>query len=157
MHRQLLHVCRQVLASDSETSHIHRTVRRWMKRIETRNYQWIAWSMRLHGNSIRCSRLRKQVKALTKIVEKRIEENSDNGSSSSEDGSSTSSDDEYFRIDKIVGMRFGLNNEVFYLVRWSGFGPDDDTWEPREKLIEDGCRDRIAHFHARIGELPALR
>ncbi len=53
-----------------------------------------------------------------------------------------------------MGVRLGSGaNEIFYLVRWSGFGPDDDTWESRDKLIEDGCKDRISHFHSKLNSI----
>ena len=159
MHKQLLHVCRQLLASEAHG--LHRTVRRWMRKIRVRDYEWVMWSMRTHGRSIRCSRLRKQVRALVEILRERVDGGgSDSSESSSSSGSSSSSsssdEEEFYKIDKIIGVRFA-SNEILYLVRWAGFGADDDTWESRDKLIEDGCKDRIANFHARIGGLPAVR
>ena len=140
MHKQLLHICRQLLASDAE-SDLRRTVRRWVRRVKARDYDWLARSMRKNGNSIRCSRLRGQVKAMVEIL--------DDSFSNSEDDT-TDDDEPYFKIDRIVGVRFDSDNELFYLVRWAGFGSDDDTWEPRDKLIEDGCRDRVERFHREI-------
>ena len=95
------------------------------------------------------------MRALVEILGERVGSDSSESSSSSGSSSSSSSSDEeeFYKIDKIIGVRFGSSNEILYLVRWTGFGPDDDTWEPRDKLIEDGCKDRIADFHARIGGL----
>jgi hypothetical protein len=142
MHKQLLHVCRQLLSSETE-SELRRTVRRWIRRIKTRDYEWLARSMRVHCGRIECSRLRGQVKAMAEILEDRL------ASTSSEDDES-SDEEPYFKMDRLVGIRFAPNNEVLYLVRWAGFGPEDDTWEPRDKLIEDGCKDRIKRFHAEL-------
>jgi len=138
MHKQqLLHICRQLLANEP---HLQRIVRRWVRRIKARDYDWLARSMRKHGKSIECSRLRGQVKAMVEIIEESFE-------STNSENETTDDDEPYFKIDRIVGVRFDSNSELLYLVRWSGFDSDDDTWEPRDKLIEDGCRDRIEHFH----------
>lgn len=142
MNKQLLHICRQLLGSDAE-SHLRRTVRRWVRRIKSREYEWLARSMRKNGKNIRCSRLRGQVKAMVEILEESLTSNSDDDT--------TDDDEPYFQIDRIVGMRLDSDDELLYLVRWAGFSSDEDTWEPRDKLIEDGCRDRIERFHAEVG------
>jgi len=50
------------------------------------------------------------------------------------------SDDEMYEVEKIVDVRFkdedGNDVEVQYRVRWKGFPPGDDTWEPLENLEE---------------------
>jgi len=54
--------------------------------------------------------------------------------------------DEYFKIQKVIkaGMRGkGRNRRMHYLVRWEGYGPENDSWLPEEEmelsreLIED--------------------
>ena len=142
MHKQLLHICRQLLANDAE-SRVRSVVRRWVRRIKVREYAWLARSMRMNGKNIRCSRLRGQVKAMVEILEETL--------SSSSDDDTTDDDEPYFKIERIVGVRLDSECEMLYLVRWAEFGPDEDTWEPRDKLIEDGCRDRIEQFHAEVG------
>ena len=63
------------------------------------------------------------------------------------------SDSSVFSVDRIVGMRLRADDARHYLVRWSGFDSDDDTWEPMDRLVEDGCGDLIADFHKRIRKL----
>ena len=44
-----------------------------------------------------------------------------------------------------------------FLVRWAGYGAEDATWEPEESLLQDGCRQLVADFDARLlerGRLP---
>lgn len=43
---------------------------------------------------------------------------------------------EYYVIEKIVGKKT-IKGKVYYRIRWHGFTPDDDTWEPREQLLKD--------------------
>jgi hypothetical protein len=40
-----------------------------------------------------------------------------------------------FVVEKIIGHRFEKQGSVIkYLVRWEGYGPQFDTWEPRSHL-----------------------
>ena len=42
----------------------------------------------------------------------------------------------YWEVDSIIAVR-GSGDKRRYRVRWAGFGPEWDTWEPRKSLIED--------------------
>jgi len=52
----------------------------------------------------------------------------------------SASDDELWEVEKIVDQRFedeeGNKIDVQYRVRWKGFPPGEDTWEPMENLQE---------------------
>jgi hypothetical protein len=39
-----------------------------------------------------------------------------------------------------------IRGKVLYLVRWLGYGPEDDTWEPPESLT--GAQELLAEYHA---------
>ena len=51
----------------------------------------------------------------------------------------------YWEIDSIVAVR-GEGDKRRYRVRWNGFGPEWDTWEPRKRLMED-APEAVARFH----------
>ncbi|XP_001624635.3 chromodomain Y-like protein 2 [Nematostella vectensis] len=55
----------------------------------------------------------------------------------------TSSDGELFEVEKILDRRV-QRGKVEYLVRWKGYGPADDTWEPSKNL--KGCKELIDNF-----------
>lgn len=65
-------------------------------------------------------------------------------SSSEEDESSDSTC--YYDLDRIVGMRIRHGSRE-YLARWTGYGSDEDTWEPYAKLVDDDCGELVAKFH----------
>jgi hypothetical protein len=48
--------------------------------------------------------------------------------------------------DKIVGCRYTEDGSPVYKVRWKGYAPEEDTWEPHEHLLPE-CQDLIDLFH----------
>ena len=36
---------------------------------------------------------------------------------------------------------------VKYLVRWSGYGPDDITWEPWGNMVSEFAKEKVREFH----------
>ncbi|GAB2279435.1 Alpha-1,3-mannosyltransferase cmt1, partial [Dionaea muscipula] len=62
---------------------------------------------------------------------------------------STDDHDEEFEVEKLLAICYGDPNEankqgLYFKVRWKGYGPSKDTWEPIE-----GLRDSIQDFVGR--------
>ncbi|KAL4558478.1 hypothetical protein LXL04_036679 [Taraxacum kok-saghyz] len=60
---------------------------------------------------------------------------------------------EIFEVDQILSICYGDPKEIkkrdLYLkVRWKGYGPEEDTWEPLEGLSD--CHDKIKEFVIRL-------
>ncbi|XP_070605896.1 M-phase phosphoprotein 8 isoform X2 [Erythrolamprus reginae] len=63
-----------------------------------------------------------------------------------------SEDDEeenVYEVEKILDMKTE-DGEVKYKVRWKGYAPDDDTWEPEEHLKD--CREVLLEFRRKMLE-----
>jgi hypothetical protein len=52
-----------------------------------------------------------------------------------------------FVFERITGMKKLNDGTLRYKVRWYGYGPEDDTWEPRAHLPAASLR----RYHRRIG------
>ncbi|KAK3030133.1 hypothetical protein RJ639_038882 [Escallonia herrerae] len=75
------------------------------------------------------------------------EEEADQDSSADDDVGED--DDEVYEVQKVLSICYGDPREMekpgLYLkIRWKGYGPDEDTWEPFETL--GGCQAKINEF-----------
>lgn len=52
-----------------------------------------------------------------------------------------------FEVEKIIEVRFKKNGTKEFLIRWKGFSPADDTWEPEKNL---NCSELIAKFMQKV-------
>jgi hypothetical protein len=65
----------------------------------------------------------------------------DNNNSAAEEG-----DGEHYAVERIMEEMLAEDGIVWYLIRWEGYEPDGDTWEPYEHIKE--CTDIIASWEA---------
>jgi len=45
----------------------------------------------------------------------------------------TMSDEEEFQVDRLLDKRT-KNGKIEYLLSWKGYGPEENTWEPKANL-----------------------
>uniref|UniRef100_H2Z6B5 Chromo domain-containing protein n=1 Tax=Ciona savignyi TaxID=51511 RepID=H2Z6B5_CIOSA len=60
--------------------------------------------------------------------------------------SSSDSGEDVYEVEKIIDNVVVDGKETFYRVRWKGYGPDSDTWEPKENLLS--CEDLLNTYIA---------
>jgi hypothetical protein len=59
-------------------------------------------------------------------------------------------DTEYYKsweIEKIIDKQVSPTGRIRYLVRWKGYGPEDDQWFPSSKL--ENAKEAVAEFEAK--------
>ncbi|XP_022111123.1 M-phase phosphoprotein 8-like isoform X2 [Acanthaster planci] len=60
-----------------------------------------------------------------------------------EEGYDFSESENIYEVEKILGVT-KHEGRPLYRVRWQGYGPEEDTWEPRENLLT--CEDLVEEF-----------
>jgi hypothetical protein len=58
---------------------------------------------------------------------------------------------EEFEVDEILDSRL-FRKKLQYRIRWKGYGPQDDSWQPAQDLTH--CVDALAAFHKRFPHKP---
>jgi hypothetical protein len=53
--------------------------------------------------------------------------------------------DHKYVVEKIIGKKTS-KKKVYYLVKWKNYKKSESTWEPKDKLIEDGFDEEIKEF-----------
>ena len=53
---------------------------------------------------------------------------------------------EEYEVEKILNSKL-VRNKIKYLVRWKGYGPEENSWEPLDHLTH--AEEEIAEFHGK--------
>ncbi|KAB5590188.1 hypothetical protein CTheo_6381 [Ceratobasidium theobromae] len=60
--------------------------------------------------------------------------------------------EEEYKVDHIVDSEFDKEGTLCFRIRWKGYGPDWDTWEPLEHL--DNANEKLQEFYADNPDAP---
>ena len=53
-----------------------------------------------------------------------------------------------YEVEKVVGMKKDADGNELFRVRWKGYPPEEDTWEPKHHL--DGCLEKLQEFLEKV-------
>ncbi|XP_011310703.1 heterochromatin protein 1 [Fopius arisanus] len=62
-------------------------------------------------------------------------------------------DNAEYEVERIIDVYFKKNGKREFLIRWKGFKPSEDTWEPEDNL---NCPDLIKKFMVKVEEAKAV-
>jgi hypothetical protein len=48
-----------------------------------------------------------------------------------------------FEVEDIVDEKF-IDNDVHYLVKWKGYGHEENTWEPKRHMVN--CEEKMERW-----------
>ena len=94
-----------------------------------------------HEKNNNCTDLQKDKKDLIDEEKIQAKENDATIKKTVEEAPEFEEDD--LEVEKILDKVVYEDGKVYYLLRWKGYGPADDTWEPPENLA---CEDLIEEF-----------
>ncbi|XP_015119463.1 heterochromatin protein 1 [Diachasma alloeum] len=65
----------------------------------------------------------------------------------------TKEDNAEYEVERIIDVYFKKNGKREFLIRWKGFKPSEDSWEPEDNL---NCPDLIKKFMAKVDEAKSV-
>ncbi|KAG8631361.1 hypothetical protein KVT40_000501 [Elsinoe batatas] len=90
-------------------------------------------------------------------IEKEVVNGANENENADDDDDDESEDGETFAVEEIIKHDFGVKGVVLYKVKWLGYEDEaDQTWEPKENLLE-GAADILEAYHTKIGGEPTKK
>jgi Chromo (CHRromatin Organisation MOdifier) domain/Chromo shadow domain len=59
----------------------------------------------------------------------------------------------FFNVEKILAKKT-VDDEIFYRIKWLGYGSQYNSWEPEKQLIEDGVKSILDAYN--IKKMPRM-